>query len=34
MAAKGAPDHFQETMDPVTKLFKQYEQSKAEKNEA
>ena len=34
MAAKGAPDHFQETMEPVTKLFKQYEQSKAENNEA
>ena len=33
IAAEGAPDHFQETMEPVTKLFKQYEQSKAENNE-
>jgi len=32
MAAEGAPDHFQETMEPVTRLFKQYEESK--KNEA
>ena len=29
-----SPDIFQERMEPVTKLFKQYEQSKAEKNEA
>jgi hypothetical protein len=32
MAAEGAPDHFQETMEPVTRLFKQYEEGK--KNEA
>jgi hypothetical protein len=32
MAARGAPDHFAERMEPVTKLFKQYEESK--KNEA
>jgi hypothetical protein len=32
MAARGAPDHFQEKMEPVTRLFKQYEESK--KNEA
>jgi hypothetical protein len=31
-AAEGAPDHFQERMEPVTRLFKQYEESK--KNEA
>jgi hypothetical protein len=31
MAAHGAPDHFQERMEPVTRLFKQYEESK--KNE-
>ena len=30
MAAEGAPDHFQETMEPVTRLFKQYEQNKNE----
>jgi len=30
MAAEGAPDHFQETMEPVTRLFKQYEQTKNE----
>jgi hypothetical protein len=34
MAAKQAPGIFQERMEPVTRLFKQYEQSKAEKNEA
>lgn len=33
-AAQGAPDVFQERMEPVTKLFQQYEQSKAEKNES
>jgi hypothetical protein len=32
MAARGAPDHFAERMEPVTRLFKQYEESK--KNEA
>jgi hypothetical protein len=32
MAAEGAPEYFQETMEPVTRLFKQYEESK--KNEA
>ena len=32
MAAEGAPDHFQERMEPVTRLFKQYEEGK--KNEA
>jgi hypothetical protein len=31
MAAHGAPDHFQERMEPVTRLFKQYEEGK--KNE-
>lgn len=33
-AAEGAPDVFQERMEAVTRLMKQYEQSKAEKNEA
>jgi hypothetical protein len=33
-AALQASDVFQERMEPVTKLFKQYEQSKAEKDEA
>lgn len=28
------PDHFAKQMEPVTKLFKQYEQSKVEKNES
>jgi hypothetical protein len=32
MAAEGAPEYFQETMEPVTRLFKQYEEGK--KNEA
>ena len=32
-AAFKAPDVFQERMEEVTRLFKQYEQSKAEKNE-
>ena len=32
-AAEGAPDVFQERMEAVTRLIKQYEQSKAEKNE-
>lgn len=31
-AARGAPDHFAERMEDVSRLFKQYEQSKAEKN--
>jgi hypothetical protein len=31
-AADGAPDVFQERMEPVTRLFKQYEQSKNETN--
>jgi hypothetical protein len=31
--AQTSPDIFQERMEPVTKLFKQYEQSKAKKNE-
>lgn len=30
MAAEGASDYFQETMEPVTRLFKQYEESKKE----
>ena len=33
-AAGAAPDIFQERMEPVTRLFKQYEQSKVDKNEA
>lgn len=33
-ACQGAPDVFQTKMEPVTRLFKQYEQSKAEKNES
>jgi hypothetical protein len=33
-AADGAPDVFQKQMEAVTRLFQQYEQSKAEKNEA
>jgi hypothetical protein len=32
-AAEGAPDVFAVQMEAVTRLFKQYEQSKAEKNE-
>ena len=32
-AARGAPDHFAERMEDVTRMFKQYEQSKVEKNE-
>ena len=32
-AADGAPDVFQEQMEAVTRLFKQYEESLAEKNE-
>jgi hypothetical protein len=31
--AQTSPDIFQKQMEPVTKLFKQYEQSKAGKNE-
>jgi hypothetical protein len=31
-AAANAPDVFQERMEPVTRLFKQYEQSKNETN--
>jgi hypothetical protein len=30
-AAEGAPHVFQERMEPVTRLFKQYEQSKENK---
>jgi hypothetical protein len=30
MAAHDAPDQFQERMEPVTRLFKQYEQNKNE----
>ena len=33
-AADGAPDVFQVQMEAVTRLFKSYEQSKAEKNES
>ena len=33
-AAEAAPDVFQERMESVTRFFKQYEQSKAEKNES
>lgn len=33
-AVAGAPDVFQERMEAVTRLIAQYEQSKAEKNEA
>lgn len=33
-AADGAPDVFQEQIEAVTRLFKQYEESKAEKNES
>jgi len=33
-ASQGSPDVFQKQMEPVTRLFKQYEQSKAEKNES
>lgn len=33
-AAEACPEIFQERMEPVTKLFKQYEQSKAERNES
>lgn len=32
--AQTSPDIFVERMEPVTRLFKQYEQSKAENNEA
>jgi len=32
-AAEGAPDVFARRMEDVTRLFKKYEQSKAEKNE-
>jgi hypothetical protein len=32
-AADGAPDVFQEQMEAVTRLFKSYEQTQAEKNE-
>lgn len=32
-ACQGAPDVFQTQMEAVTRLMKQYEQSKAEKNE-
>jgi hypothetical protein len=34
LAADGAPDVFAERMEDVTRLIKQYEISKAEKNEA
>lgn len=33
-AARACPEVFQERMEPVTKLFKQYEQSKDERNES
>jgi hypothetical protein len=33
VAAESSPNVFQERMEEVTRLFKQYEQSKAEKNE-
>lgn len=33
-AADRSPDVFQERMEEITRLFKQYEQSKAEKNES
>jgi len=33
IAAEGAPDVFAKRMEDVTRMFKQYEQSKAEKNE-
>lgn len=33
LIAEEMPDHFSKSMEPVTRLFKQYEQSKAEKNE-
>jgi hypothetical protein len=33
-AAEGAPDVFQEQMEAVTRMFKSYENSKAEKNES
>jgi len=33
-AADGAPDVFQEQMEAVTRMFKSYENSKAEKNES
>jgi hypothetical protein len=32
--AEKCPDVFQERMEPVTRMFKVYEQSKAEKNES
>lgn len=32
-ASNDAPDIFQQRMEDVTRMFKQYEQSKAEKNE-
>jgi hypothetical protein len=34
VAAEQAPEVFQERMEEVTRLFKQYEHSKAEKNES
>jgi hypothetical protein len=33
IAAEGAPEVFQKRMEDVTRMFKVYEQSKAEKNE-
>ena len=33
-AAEACPDVFQERMEPVSRLIKQYEQSKAENNES
>jgi hypothetical protein len=33
-AAENCPNVFQESMEPVTRMFKVYEQSKAEKNES
>jgi len=33
-ASNGSPDVFQKRMEPVSRLIQQYEQSKAEKNEA
>lgn len=33
-ACDGAPDVFQTQMEPVTRMFKQYEQSKVDKDEA
>jgi len=34
MMTEQMPQHFAKQMEPVTRLFKQYEQSKATKNEA